>query len=220
MMIVCKGSNTEIKFDSCNFHTLVIENKELLRNVTYSFYSETADDCFVFSKDYKPFEFCKKGVFIPSVIGLDMGNKRLMTKINADLEHLIADELYSEFLDVKSRLVLLAEMLIQKSDFSLEYSDDISPRDIIKLYGLSLVREDGAFAESFIRYIQLLKQYLDASLIVVSDLHCFFSTEELDLIFETLILSDIRLLSIEGIQPTPSKYERLHIIDSELCEIE
>ncbi len=221
MMVLFKSSGTEIKFNNCHFHTLVIENKQLLRNITFSFYNETSEDYFVFSNNYETFEFHKKGIYIPSVIGFDMNNKKLMTKINANLERLLVDELSEEFLDVKNKLMVLAERLAYESDFNLECDYDINPHDIVKLFGFEIERQNNNFADDFIRYVQLFAQYLGVTLIVVFGIHNFFVKEELDLIFNTLSLNEVNVLCIESTQPdNPSEYEKMHIIDRELCEIE
>ncbi len=220
MMIYCKSTDTEIKFDNSNFHTLIIENKPLLRDITYLFFSEKPEEYFVFSHNCEPFEFFKRGIYIPSAVNLDLNNKKILSKINSYLEHLLTDELYTEFHEVKNTLMTLAEKLLQKSEFIIDFDYDISPKDIVKLLGAELARGDESFAEALIRYIQLAKEYLGVSLIVISDLHSFFGKEELDLIYKTLLLTEVRVLCIEGIQPNnASQYEKIHIVDNELCEI-
>ncbi len=220
MMVMCKNTNMEIKFDQHCFHTLVIENPMLLRNVTYSFYDETPDDFFVFSKNYEPFEFCKKGLYLSSAVNLNVNNKKILAKITSQLELLLVNELYTEFCDVKNRLAFLVEKLMQQNDFMIDCDYDVTSKDIVKLLGVTLARGESGFAEIFIRYVQLARDYLGVSLIVVSDLHCFFGMDELDLIFKTLLLNDICLLCIESTKPSNlSQYEQVHIIDSDLCEI-
>ncbi len=220
MMIYCKSTDTEIKFDNSDFHTLIIENKPLLRNITYSFFSERPEEYFVFSHNCEPFEFFKRGIYIPSAVNLDLNNKKILSKINCCLEHLLTDELYTEFYEIKSKLLMLAGRLLQKSEFNVDFDCDVSPKDIVKLLGTELSRGDDDFAEAFIRYIQLAKEYLGVSLIVISNLHSFFGKEELDLIYKTLLLTEVRVLCIEGIQPNnASQYEKIHIVDNELCEI-
>ncbi len=220
MMIVCKNTNTEIKFDKHCFHTLVVENPTLLRNITYSFYEETPEYFFVFSKNYEPFEFRKKGLYLPSAVNLNVNNKKVLAKINAQLECFLTNELYAEFYDIKSRFSLLAEKLIQYSDYVVDCDYDITPKDIVKLLGVELSRGENDFDEILIRYVGLVREYLGVSLIVVSDLHRFFSKDELDSIFKTLLLNEICLLCVESIQPgNLSQYEQVHIIDNDLCEI-
>ncbi len=220
-MIVVKPTNIEIRFRDSNFHTLVIENKSLFRQVIYSFYSDNPEEFFVFSKNFEVFEFRKKGIYIPSAINFEMNDKKLLTKINTYLENLANDELYTELLDIKAVLMDFAGKLALKSDFSVDYDGEILTKDIIKLFDFEITKGDLNFAEAFIRYVQLMSQYFKISLFVISDLHSVFDEKELDMIFETLLLNDVNILSVEGLSPNNiSKYEKIHIVDVDLCEIE
>ncbi len=220
-MVVAKPVDIEIRFrDSC-FHTLVIENKALFRQVINSFYIDTPEEFFVFSKHYEPFEFCKKGLYISNAINFEMNNRKLLTKINSYLEMLANEELYTELSSIKTVLMDLAENLISKSDFNVACNCEVSTKDIIKLFNFEITKGDLSFAEAFVRYIQLISQYLKISLFVVSDLHSVFDEKDLDMIFETLLLNEVNVLCIEGIAPNNvSKYEKVHIVDKDLCEIE
>ncbi len=221
MMVKLKNSDIEIKFDECAFQTLVIENKQLFRRVSFAFYDDTPEDYFVFSLKYTPFEFHKKGMYIPSAVNLDMDNKKLITKINSFLERLANDELYTDLLEIKGKLLSFAEKLTEKSDFCVEYNCDIGAKEIIKLLSFEITRGNMGITEAFVQYVLLLSRYLGVELFVVSDLHLFFDVTELDLMFKTMQLNGVKMLCVEGFSPAePSEYEKIHIIDRDLCEIE
>ncbi len=220
MMAVMKCANAEIRFQECPFQTLVIENKALLRRIIYSFYTEEPDELMVFSKNHTPFPFAQKGLYIPSPIRLDFNSKKLLTKINAYIEQIANVELHAELLRIKEELIKFAQRLSETADFQMEYSDDISAKDIIKLFGFELSRGDLDFAEAFVEHIRLLSRYLGIRLFVVSDLHAAFEACELELIFETLQLSEVNLLCLESNCAVDlSLRERIQIIDNDLCEI-
>ncbi len=220
MMAVAKCAEVEIRFRDCPFQTLVIENKTLWRRLTYSFYTEEPDELLVFSKNYTPFPFAQKGLYIPSPIHLDFNNKKLLTKINAHMEQTANVDLHAELLRIKGELASFAQQLSESADFQMNYCDDISARDIIKLLGFEIIRGDMDFAEAFVEHIWLLSRYLGVKLFVVSDLHAAFEAQELDLIFETLQLSEVNLLCLESNCPVNlSPREQMHIIDKDLCEI-
>ncbi len=220
MMAVVKCANAEIHFRECPFQTLVIENKALLRRVIYSFYTEEPDELLVFSKNHTPFPFAQKGLYVPSPIHLDFNSKKLLTKINAHMEQTANVELHAELLRIKGELIKFAQRLSGTADFQMEYSDDIGAKDIIKLFRFELSRGDLDFAEAFVAHIRLLSQYLGVRLFVVSNFHAAFEACELELIFETLLLSEVNILCLENACPVcVSSYERLHIIDNDLCEI-
>ena len=49
--------NSPIEFEEDKIPVLVIENKKLFRDVLFSFTTETQDEYFTFSKDFKPDKF-------------------------------------------------------------------------------------------------------------------------------------------------------------------
>ncbi len=221
MMAVLKGFNNEIKFNGNSFQTLIIENKNLFRQVTYAFENDATDEYFVFSRNYEPFDFNKKGIYIDNVINVDLNNKKIISKINSQLEKIANDEYYNDFIEVRGKLIELADKLVEKEDFNIEYNYDIDLKSLIKLFDFKLTIKNEDFAESFINYIKLVSQCLGVLLFVVSNLHLFFDANELDLIYETLSLCEIKMICIESLKTDNiSKFEVIHIIDNDLCEIE
>ena len=66
----------------------------------------------------------------------------------------------------------------------------------------------------------MLKKYSSVKCFVLLNLHCFFNSKELELIYEELKYQNIEILVIENIM----HYKRLeseviYIIDEDLCEI-
>ncbi len=221
MMAVLKDLKIEMYFQNNHFQTLIIENNNLFRQILFSFENDLADDIFTFSKNYIPFEFSKRGVYLSNIINLDMNNKKLLTKMIAQLENTVNDEYCEEFNNLKSEIIKFADTLVKKSDFDIDYNYDIDFKSLTKLLDIKLSNRESSFAENFIRYICLFNQYLGVSFFVVFGLHIIFDKNELNSIFETLKLNDINLLCIEGYTylDNISSYEKVYIIDGDLCVI-
>ena len=75
-----------IKIGEGIFPVLVIENKKLYRGVMSSFLNSCEEDYFVFSEDFKPFEFSKDGCFISEPIFVDMNSRKLLGKLDAHMQ--------------------------------------------------------------------------------------------------------------------------------------
>lgn len=73
-----------IKIGEGIFPVLVIENKKLYRGVLSSFLNSCEEDYFVFSEDFKPFEFSKDGCFISEPIFVDMNSRKLLCNNKAN----------------------------------------------------------------------------------------------------------------------------------------
>ena len=81
-----------IKIGEGIFPVLVIENKKLYRGVLSSFLNSCEEDYFVFSEDFKPFEFSKDGCFISEPIFVDMNSRKLLGKLDGYMQQTANDE--------------------------------------------------------------------------------------------------------------------------------
>ena len=78
-------------FENSNIKLLVIENKIQFRNTILSLQNGDEEGLFVFSKDYKPLDFSKSVRFIDNALSFNLADKKLMSKINSDLEFICTE---------------------------------------------------------------------------------------------------------------------------------
>ncbi len=222
MMISFTYLNSPIEFENDRVPVLVIENKKLFRDVLFSFTTETQEEYFTFSKDFKPFEFNKLGCFISNPINLDFNNKKLMTKINAFLSVNANNEFAAELANVNQSIFTLADKLVSLSSFDLTYDEtSIDASSLIKLLSFQINSSDQSLCELLISFVLLLSKYLKTEVFVISNLYVYFSTEEIADIYKTLLLNHINLLVIEqNLPPHSYNYESVYIIDNDLCQID
>ncbi len=221
MTVSFKTIQLEMNFEETAAHTLIIENKELFRNVITAFLTNRADDYFVFYDNYKVKELNEVGFYINQPILPDITNKKLMTKINSQLEKVLNSEFASELTDVGAVINQLAAKLLEHFDFDFDYSYEVNAKDIVKLLGFKTPEEVTNHAEYFAAYAKLITKYLSCKLLVVNGLHLYFTKEEIDEIIKTLKLNNICLLILEAVDTGyKGEYEQIHIIDKDLCRID
>lgn len=221
MMISFKFLNNCIEIKDGIFPTLVIENKKLFRNVICAFESENEEEHFVFSKDFKPIEFNKIGVFVSNLLNVELDGRKLLNKITGYLEEVANTEYEIQSAQVKQALMILADSLSGFSDFDCEYNNDVTTAEIIKLLQFKVGKEDNSPEELLITYLKLVSKYLKTELFVVPNLHLLFTEEELFLFYETLAVNHINVLSLECSEPTEKlDCEVFFIVDKDLCEID
>lgn len=220
MMASFKYLKKEILFDESHIQLLVVENKELFRNIISAFEFANPEELFVFSKDYVPFDFEKHGVYISNPLNTDTENKKILSKINSDLEDAANSEYYNEIMQIKQSLMNLADLLLRYNDFDFDCKYDIETASIIKLLDFRIKKDCLCHSEQLIRYILLVSKYLNRKLFVLPNMHLYFDSDELKLIYDTLLLNHIHVLVIEGIAPNESaECEQLYIVDNDLCEL-
>ncbi len=197
---------------------LVLENKRVFRQTLLGFESETVDESLTFSKNYEPFEFRKKGWFLPDPLDVDLENKKLMQKIYRWLEEAANGEFCTELGELREALVCFGDKLAGFCDFDCGYQFDIEAAAIIKLLQFRIDREKVGPAEALLTFMRQTAKYLKTEIFVTANLHLYFEKEELESFFETLALDHIRLLCLE--QTLPETSGELYIIDKDLCVID
>lgn len=197
---------------------LILENTGLYRDTLAAFLTGNDEDLFVFSIDGELFKFSQKGIFL-NPLEPYFENKKLLLKLNAYFCDVADTELFKTVCELKSQLALFAERLAALCDFDCDYTCVDDTHAIINLFKLRPCA-DGDFAERFSSFLKLSSKYLKLKLFVVQDFRRFFTAEEAALIYRTLALEHISLLSIENAQPKISLDERIAIVDEDFCEID
>ena len=194
-----------IKIGEGIFPVLVIENKKLYRDVLSSFSNSCEEDYFVFSEDFKPFEFSKDGCFISEPIFVDMNSRKLLGKLDGYMQ----------------QTARLADKLKAFCDFDCEYSDETDTSAIIKLMGFRFSAESSSLLDCFANYLKLSAKYLKIKVFVAANISLYFSPDEISSLLKDLSLEHINLLMVENTAPKAlCDGEKLYIVDNDLCVID
>lgn len=213
--------NDTVNLDSECIPVLVIENKKVFRKILRSFYDNTIDEVFTFSHEFTPFEFSKKGYFIPNVLDLEFQNKKLSSKINSLMCQTAMSEFDAELSAIRSQILSLFDKLNQIYDFEFDSQFDVDYSAILKLLDFKIDTSLHTCAELLVSYILLLNKYLKYDLFVIHSLSNYFDSDEVEYIFKTLKLNHINILSVCSSVPDKiSPLEKLYILDSDLCFID
>ena len=213
--------NDTVELSNGKIPVLIIENKKIYRQALRSFLDDTVEELFTFSQDFKPFDFNKRGFFISNAIDLDFQNKKLVNKINSLMQQTAVNEYGEDLASIQTLLVNLFDKLNQTYDFEYDSNFEIDYSSILKLFQFNIDTSSRDLPQLLISYILLLNKYLKFDLFVLHSLYDFFDDNELEGIYETLSLSHINILVLAYSKPRHiSKFEEIHILDSDFCIID
>lgn len=209
-----------IHFGENPIQLLVLENKKLFRQVCDAFQHELEENYFIFSKDYKPFSFAKKGMFLPDPLRLPLRDKKLLTKTNAELENIANEKMYLELLELQEHLMAFAERLSAETEFAFSFTDEISASSWLKLLDFTpRYEERESDLENMLLFLQLCQKYLWIQCFVLTNLYVYFTPEELEPFLKSAALHQISLLLLESSIPAAISVAQISIVDKDLCEI-
>lgn len=217
-MIAYKFLTNPIVIDN-GIYTLVLENKELYRNTIVSLLNDKGSDLFVISENYNPYDFNKNTYFINDILSFDVSDKKLMTKVNADLTKTANDLYYEELISAKSLILEFAEKLAFEFDYDFSFNEDIDATAIIKMLNYKVRDESESVLDSFLLMIKLLKKYTKIKLIICCNLSLYFLKSEILALTEMVKAMDIKILNIENYFSDSFEKNNVLIIDNDLCEI-
>ncbi len=200
---------------------LIIENSDLFRNTILELYSDNSNDMFVFSKNYKPIPFDKKIEFLGDILNLNYSDKKLITKINSNLEDIANSLYFEEVLEIKRKLLSLCIELSGKMDFDLDFADDIDTLSLIKLCSFTLKDDAENTLEKFLRFLKLMRDYLGIECFIIQNLCLYYSNACLTEFFNTIYSCGINIIDIEHTVPEIKLNSvDMVIIDKDLCIVD
>lgn len=218
MKMMYKYFKSPVDFENKRIKLLIIENRHLYRSTVLDLAEENGSELFVFSENSTPVDFGKKIRFINDVLTFPFADKKLMTKINSDLEKSTNTTYYSELCDIRQACLLLCNHLAQDYDFDFEFCDNIETISLIKLFSFSPKADTSDSIERLLRFIKLLNIYMGIKCFVVKNLYSYFSNEELEEFYSNIEALDVNMVILENIAPEniSGKVQPI-IVDKDLC---
>lgn len=211
-----------LEFAENTVSVLVIENQILLRSVVSELLSQVSsgDGEFVLSDDHEIVELHKAAEIITDPFRLDMADRRFQSKINQEAVRVCNAELETETVNLLASANRLGAALVASLDFSADYTAPADISGFLKLLDLHIETNDMVLPERLLEYVKLCRRFLGKKLFIFLNLKNFLSDNELRLFYDAIIYEKFDVLLIEGVQRQKTcAYERVYIIDSDLCEI-
>lgn len=223
MKLVSKDHLFQIDTEASSIHKLVIENKNYYRNFIYNLYnkSKTDDSIFYLFDNLEELNFYKNFHTILQPTFVEINDRKNKNKIATQLIDTIPtlsnnDNLSKLLLDLHK----LAESLISTSDFRLNYKHNLDIKDIINLFDFNLDSSSGSFVENLLEYILAIRTLDGINHFIIINLEDYINEDELIKFYENIVQENISIIDIECRFNKKFDYERILIIDKDLCLIE
>lgn len=210
--------NEPLIWNDGGVQTLIIENKPMLRMFleTLRQQAEGMDGELVVSEDNRILEFTRTVELLTDPFMLPLSSKRITSRLLK-----AAEEAGEPFGDELARLMFQINALAARISTSMEYNvahkELDSFEELYKLMNFHADEENGTIPERIMDYFLLARGLLGKKLIVCYGLHNCLTDQEMALICKDAVYRKLCILLIEAIQPNPNDYERLTVIDQDLC---
>lgn len=212
----------QIDITDPKFITLVIENKSFywaFSKYLYDTFPEHLGYCSLF-KNGEEQKIEDVSVYIYNPLDLNLNTKQNLNALYKILKKSYFSELSASVQQIQDLLTQVCKEI--RLDFDAELTMDSSIRidDIFKIGGLQFSEIDSSLLEKFVRYISIIKELRNVSIIFINHLHDYFENTEIEQLLKELGYRGITLVNIETFVPQNKiENETLCIIDKDLCSI-
>ena len=212
----------QIDITDPKFITLVIENKSFywrFSKYLYDVFPEHLSYCSVF-KNGEEQKIEDMSAYIYNPLDLNLNTKQNLNALYKILKKSYFSELSASVEQIQELLAQVCKEI--RLDFDAELTMDSSIRidDIFKIGGLQFSEIDSSLLERFVRYVSIIKELRNVSIIFINHLHDYFENTEIEQLLKELGYRGITLVNIETFVPQNKlENETLCIIDKDLCSI-
>lgn len=212
----------QIDITDPKFITLIIENKSFywkFSKYLYDTFPEHLGYCSLF-KNGEEQKIEDVSAYIYNPLDLNLNTKQNLNALYKILKKSYFSELSASVQQIQDLLTQVCKEIRLDFDAELTMESSIRIDDIFKIGGLQFSETDSSLLERFVRYISIVKELQNVSIIFINHLHDYFENAEIEQLLKEMEYRGITLVNIETFVP-PNKLENetLCIIDKDLCSI-
>lgn len=212
----------QIDITDPKFITLVIENKPFywtFSKYLYDTFPEHLSFCSLI-KNGEQQKIEDVSAYIYNPLDLNLNTKQNLNALYKILKKSYFSELSASVQQMQDLLTQVCKEIRLDFDAELTMESSIRIDDIFKIGGLQFSETDSSLLERFVRYISIVKELQNVSIIFINHLHDYFENTEIEQLLKEMEYRGITLVNIETFVPQNKlENETLCIIDKDLCSI-
>ena len=224
MKVLINGIKKLLDYDSCNVHTVCIENKQFYQKTVWEIYKSVQGDSDVL-KVYDKNEECNvtKYVFIINdLYNLNLNNTKTSNAILSHLKDRVNKTSLRDKCDALiSSLTSFFDEVAEVSDYNVGWNNNIDITQMLKLAGFHAeFTEEPEIIYNVIKYIKVLYEILGVRLFVFINSKTIFDRDVLKVFYHQCSLEGYNILNVDVTLSSPvSEQENVVILDRDFCEI-
>lgn len=182
-----------------NINILTLESTKVFSDFVKNLYSFGEEDCKLKIFNNKSISLKESEIMIVTdVLGWDINSASIIKSIHNDIEKQLNDKP-----EVKAIIDKLSASITEiiayeclENELDLEY-DEITVLELIKALGVKVETKSDTIFERLFEIIQVFKYLNKKKLLVLVNISSYFSKNELEQIFEYIVLNNIKVLLVE-----------------------
>ena len=182
--------------------------------------SEGETGRFLLTENYEEKSIGKYLSIIHGPFQLCENDHKMRTALYKFLEKEVQTLDFECYKEVESKIFQFLQHVNMQSAYPLTMADSIGMTEIFKLGQLQLALTKDSVPERLYEYICALHRLAGAQCVVMYNARNIFTNTEAEVFSKEISEQEISVLFLErSVPPVVTKYEKLYIVDQDLCEI-
>lgn len=212
-----------IEFQENQVEVLIIENPSMLYS-TLSDFKDQADGgsggwSVYVDDEIKPFN--KNVEVITDLFSLDINQKKLLNRLNANIEReIIENNQEAKWFQAYNEFCRAADAVVELNGYNIGYREEVGLKDLVKLMGFEFKSEAADPIELLYDYICIVKDVFDIDTFVIYDIKSFTPQDKLKKFYKSICYNKLNILLLENHETATLPEEHVTIIDYDRCIID
>lgn len=150
---------------------------------------------------------------------IQMNTKPILGKIYKEMEQIATEEFWNDMQDVHMKIVRYLDGILMKLPYPLEYSLDMKPDDVFRLYKVLFSENYESVLEKLCDYVKIVSRVCGLKCLFLLNLHDFLCMDEINELIKIANYHEMQLICIESHQRRSHKDEHTYLLDESDCVI-
>ncbi len=214
--------NLEIELGENEINVITIENVSDYRSIVGDLYrlSNNNDGRIVISSGNGEEAFSKVSETIINPFSVSLNSKKILNSVYKEIYDIGIDKYVKDFINLSDQVRVFIDKMINCVPYELQYLDNITIQDYLKVFDVKFDETDMGFLEHLIIYINTIRHVLNKSVVFIVGLKDYINEDEISYLYERCLYEKIKIVLIEHVYHKPCNCnEKCFIVDEDHCII-
>ncbi len=214
--------NLEIELGENEINVITIENVSDYRSIVGDLYrlSNNNDGRIVISSGKGEEAFSKVSETIINPFSVSLNSKKILNSVYKEIYDIGIDKYVKDFINLSDQVRVFVDKMINCVPYELQYLDNITIQDYLKVFDVKFDETDMGFLEHLIIYINTIRHVLNKSVVFIVGLKDYINEDEISYLYERCLYEKIKIVLIEHVYHKPCNCnEKCFIVDEDHCII-
>ena len=164
--------------------------------------------------------FSKVSETIINPFSVSLNSKKILNSVYKEIYDIGIDKHVKEFINLSDQVRVFIDKMINCVPYELQYLDNITIQDYLKVFDVKFDETDIGFLEHLIIYINTIRHVLNKSVVFIVGLKDYINEDEISYLYERCLYEKIKIVLIEHVYHKPCNCnEKCFIVDEDHCII-